>query len=332
MTQDKFMQSLKNKIINISPLFQKIGLKTDALSIVETPEMYSYKEKIEDNWAYYTAVGFQALEKILEQEKKLVQSIGIVGIGSGVEGIAALKVFEGLKNLVISDIDQEILVGAVKNVESLAVGSNVEILPMIGSFAEPMQSLPYKFDLIHGNIPNLPSGENQELKFGDEKGTFLPSLTFERYNPPVKFTKWAMAAQVAYLQSAKKVLSPTGSVLTELGGRMPLSVVEGLFKECGYKMQEMLVGFKEQTEAEMDFQGYHQVEKEFGVEFDFYLYQESEKIMRQQGIENPTTQISGEKLKELLSKNRVNASEALKLFNQGAAVGHTVHIFRGTYE
>lgn len=322
------MQKASNKIIDISPLLNLIGMQSAEFKIVETPAMYSYKQKLEDNWAYYSAFGFQALKKILEKDNLSVKNMAIVGIGSGVEGIEALEVFPKLQNLVISDIDQEILVGAVKNI--LPAAGKTNLRSFIGSFAEPMQTLPYKFDVIHGNIPNLPSKENQDLSLGAEKGTFLPTITYEAYRPPLKFTRWAMAAQYAYLQSAKKAIAPGGLVLTELGGRMPLERVLELFNQCRLKAQEIIAGFKEQTEGLIDFQGYHEIEQQYGMEFDFYLYKKSKALMRKKGISNPSTQISGQELKNLLLPYRVNAAQALGLFHKGIAVGHTVHIFMGT--
>jgi len=327
------METNLNKQVNITPLLQKAALGNGNVAITETPGMYTYKTKVEDNWAYYTAEGFKILKKILEHEKKPAGNFAIVGIGSGVEGILALKVFAGgLDNLVVSDIDNEILKGAQANILSTAKQYQTTFLQLIKSFTEPMQALPFKFNVIYGNIPNLPSKVGQDLKFGDEKGTFLPIDTFQKYGPPPEFAKWAMAAQYAYLQSAKKVLKAGGSILTELGGRMPLETVQKLFDTCGFKMDEILVGFKEQTEPLMDFAGYHEFENRYGVKFDFYKYEESKKLMEEKGITNPTNLISGENLKKLLAPFKVNAGQALELFKQGIAVGHTVHIFRGIYE
>lgn len=79
----------------------------------------------------------------------------------------------------------------------------------------------------------------------------------------------------------------------------------------------------------MDFIGYHEFEKEYGVEFDFYLYKKSLGVLRRNGFRNPTN-LSGEELKELLRPYRVNAGQAIELYRQGLGVGHTVHILRGS--
>ncbi|MBI4360120.1 MAG: hypothetical protein HY564_03435, partial [Candidatus Jacksonbacteria bacterium] len=184
-------------------------------------------------------------------------------------------------------------------------------------------------DLIYGNIPNLPSAEDIDLSLGAEKGTFVPATLYQGYNPPQELIDWAMGSQFAYLQSAKRVLPTGGSVITALGGRMPLNLVRELFASCELKLDEVITGFKEQTEALINFQGYHQLEQEYGVSFEFYLYQQAINLMKDKGVANPSSQISGEKLKRLLEPFKVSAGKALELYNQKVPVGHTVHFFRG---
>lgn len=327
------MNILSGKMVDITPLFQMANIATGPLSIIETPGMYPYKEKIEDNWAYYTAVGCKRLKEIFIQEGKMIRNIGIIGICSGVEGIAVVHVFKpDLKRLIVTDIDDEILSGTVTNIGNAVQGLGVEVIPLLGSFCEPIAAAGYKVDFVHGNIPNLPAAGTEDLKKGAEKGTFLPAPLYEAYNPPEKFVGWALGAQYAYLMSAQPVLSPGGSVITELGGRIPLTLVQELFGECGFKLQQVITGFKEQTEALIDFIGYHRMEKQYGVSFDFYRFNEAKELLAARGIKNPTHDISGEEIKKLLAPLRVSAGEALKLYHQNVPVGHTVHIFRGVLQ
>lgn len=316
------------KQINIAPLFHQLGLDVSDYQICEIPEMYPFKQRVEDNWAYYTAAAFIELRPLLQKEQAPFKNLAIVGIGSGVEGIAALKVFQSdMKNLVLTDIDKVIAQGAVDNIGL----QRVNVIPLVGSFAEPLAALPFKLDFIFGNVPNLPSADNQKLDLGEDKGTFVPVDSYQNYHVPRKYQQWALASQYAYLQSAKEALAVGGSVFTELGGRIPLNLVLELFADCNLKMSEVLAGFKEQTEALIDFQGYHKLEKIYGVNFDFYLYEDSVSLMNRYGIANPAAAVSGEQLKLLLQPFKINAGQALELYKQGIKVGHTVHIFRGQH-
>lgn len=324
------MQTKKTNIIDVSALFQKCGIDLPMTTIIETEGMYPYKPSVEDNWAYFTAVGFQALARILMQEEKRVESIGIVGIGSGVEGIAALHIFhDQIRHLVISDVDEGILQGAVKNLAAILQSNHVQLTAVVGSFCESIKTHGIELDLVHANIPNLPASDSEDLSKGAEKGTFLPASLYEEYAPPEKFVSWALGAQFAYLSSAKEVVREGGTIITELGGRVPLQLVRELFKEVGLDFQEVVTGFKEQTEALIDFTGYHQLETQHGVEFEFYLCKESFALLEQRGIKNPTSEVSAEEIKSILEPYKVSAGKALECYRDGIAVGHTVHLFRG---
>lgn len=292
--------------------------------------MYPHKEKADENWSYYTASGFKRLKKILNTEKKAAETIAVIGIGSGVEGILATKIFQPtLKKLIITDIDAEVVESAAKNIRK-TTRQNIEIIPLVGSYCEPLEKATLGADVIYGNIPNLPSSNDIDLSRGAEKGTFVPTSLYENYKPPGEFVVWAMGSQFAFLQSAKKVLSENGSVVTALGGRMPLKVVNDLFAQCKLNISEILVGFKVQTEALIDFQGYYNLEKEHSISFEFYPYHESTKILKEKVISNPSNNTNGEDLKKLLDPLVITAGRAIELYGQKVGVGHTVHLFRGT--
>lgn len=321
---------LVGKRVDITPLFEKCDIPTGHLEITETSGMYPYKEKIEDNWAYYTAMGMKRFKKILDREKKTVEKIGIVGICSGVEGIAVTHIFkDSLKRLIVTDIDDEILRGTVINIGNASKNTEVHVVPLVGSFCEPIEQSGEMVDFVHANIPNLPARGNEDLTKGAEKGTFLPHQLYDTYHPPQEFVGWALAAQYAYLTSAKKVIPAGGSIITELGGRVPMGMVHTLFDQCGLRMEEVVVGFKEQTEALIDFEGYHALEKEYGTQFEFYEYEKSQQRLAAEGLANPTHELTGDEVKEMLTPFKVSAGEALKMYHQSIPIGHTVHLFRG---
>ncbi len=323
---------MQGKIVDVTPLFQACGIQTDKITVLETPGMYPYKEKVQDNWAYFTAAGLLELKKIFDAEGKVITDAGIVGICSGVEAIALLQILKGaLRRVIVTDVDEGILEGTLYNLQNFSrqAGITAEVIPLVGSFCEPVEKQGYSVDFVHANIPNLPASGTEDLSKGAEKGTFLPALLYEGYKPPEKFVGWALGAQYAYLQSAKAVLNEGGTVMTELGGRIPLELVEELFHLVGLTMHEVVVGFKEQTEALIDFVGYHRLEEQYGVEFEFYLYNESFSLFKKKGLQNPTAQMTGKEIKEMLKPFKVSAGQALELYHQQIPIGHTVHLFRG---
>lgn len=321
---------MEGKKVNIKPLFEACGMNVGNLEIIETSGMYPYKNVIEENWAYFTTVGCKQLKELFKKENKEITEVGIVGICSGVEGIAVAHIFgDNLKRLIVTDIDQGILDGTITNIKGATPNLNYELVPLVGLFCEPIEDAGYKVDFVHANIPNLPTTGEEDLSKGDEKGSFAPPEYYEKYQPKVEFIHWALAAQYAYLQSAKKVLKPGGSVIAELGGRIPFSLIEDLFASCDLELQEVIVGFKEQTEALINFAGYHQNEVQFGVAFEYYLYKEGKEIFEKNNLQNPNYEISGKELKQLLEPYKLTAGQAIDAYKKGIKIGHVVHLLRG---
>ncbi len=320
---------MQTKLVDVSNIFQAADIRSGPIIIQETEGMYPHKERLSDNWSYFTTVGF----KRLHDRKVFPGTIAIVGIGSGVEGIAAVKIFgDTLCHLVVTDIDGGVVGGARRNVKvNLPKRSRIKIQPLIGSFCEPLTKHGIQADLIHANIPNLPAPRGVDLSGGAEKGTFLRPELYEGYHPPDKYIRWALGAQYAYIHSAREALTKRGSVITEVGGRVPLTLLAELFQENGYsRVDEALVGFKEQTEALMDFVGYHEFERAYGVAFDFYLYHRSMLALEEHCIDGNIAPMAGDELKKLLLPYRVSAGAAIELYHKGVGVGHTVHILKGS--
>jgi len=330
---NNFMPNYRN--VDVSPLFRAAGLETRGLQpIHETSKMYPFKNgDVTQNWSYFMISGLRKLQETLVQNyQKLPENIGIVGIGSGVEGIAAARIFhESIRRLFVTDIDQKILEGAVSNIKRNVDTKKVEVVGHVGSFAEPLEAKEVQLDLIAGNVPNLPSAQDQKLRSGADLGTFMPRGLYEKYTPPEKFVKWALGAQYAYLTSASRVVREGGSALTLVGGRFPLPLVKELFEAAGFgSSNEVIAGYKEQTEPEPDFKGYSKFEAGFtDVSFDFYVQKAAEQILANANIENPTSRHTGVQIKGVLKDQRKSALAALVLYPQGISCGHTVHLFQG---
>lgn len=315
-----------DKLVDISSLLSALEISEDFVGIKEIPGMYPHKPVLRENWTYYSGYSFIYLREELAAENRSPASIALVGIGSGVEGIIAGKVFcDSLKQLIITDVSQEIVAGAVDNIRSV-IPEHIEIIPLVGLYCEPLVAAGLTVDLVYGNIPNLPA-IGRDLSRWPERGAFIPSALFEKYNPDPKFIKWALGSQFAFLESAKEVIGVGGSVITALGGRVPWAIIEDLFSHSGLKLEEVVTGFKKQDEAMINFQGYYCLEKEFGVEFEFYPLEGMNQLFRKQKWHNPDA-ISGARIKELLAGHNISANDALGSFGN-LPIGHTVHILRG---
>ncbi|HLD08166.1 MAG TPA: hypothetical protein VJB60_03810 [Candidatus Peribacterales bacterium] len=328
---------LEGKEINVCPMFDGLGISTRGLQpIVQTPGMYPYKEQgdVRKNWSYFMSYGLTALRQDFTQRSVPNPRImALTGIGNGLEGIAAARIFpDSLRRLHVIDVDQEILRGALHNIRRNVETTHLEIIGHVGSFFEPIEGDGAVIDLAAGNVPNLPSEEDQKLITGSDKGTFMPREWFERYLPPEIFLKWALGTQYAFLMSASKVVRKEGSAMTLVGGRFPLPLAKDLFTQTGYERpEEVICGFKQQTEPTPDYRGYSAFEQASDdVRFDFYLYENAQKRLAQSNIGNPTRIHTGSKIKSTLEDLKVSAQQALEVHSRGTTLfGHTVHLFRG---
>ena len=180
---------------------------------------------------------------------------------------------------------------------------------------------------MYGNLPNLPS-DSDDLS----EGLKLSSL-YKRENSgltmPSYIAGYLLEMQRLFLDSAKFVLNPGGSVLPIIGGRVPYELFPGMFAEAGLNLEELCSGFKRQTEPDVVIPEYAGAERD-GIIFSFYPFSEAKEHLKKLGIENPTARIGGMELSSALRDYRVSAREALNLYTKGIEVGHTVHFFRGT--
>jgi hypothetical protein len=311
--------------IDLTNFFNHCGISfPHNVEITETEGMYPFNPDYEANWTYFTFKGYQYLRDKIEPPFR----IACVAAGSGIEVIGLNRIFP-LASFYLTDIDSEIVSVALKNVKGIFPVPKFTALT--GSLCEPLIESGLKFDLIHGNVPNLICNDDKDLSSGDDKGTFIKSGILSEQIPE-EYIKWGLGTQYEYLRGAYEVLNPGGSVVTMIGGRFPLRLVEKLFSDCKLKLEsEFSVGFKWQTQPEPDFIGYRDLEKKMGAgeSFDFYVYDLAIEILEKKGFLNPTSILTGQEMKDLLSSARVSATYALTLHRKGIRCGHTVHLFRG---
>ncbi len=316
----------RDREVNLTDFFKECGLGSQTVHILETEGMYPFNPDFKANWLYYTLKGYQFLKETKGFDESAVKKIACIAAGSGAEVIGLGRLFSNVSHICMTDIDPDVVMGCFRNSTMALLDMNINLHPVLGSLCEPLSG---KFDLVNGNVPNLICDDKKDLSSGNEKGTFVRSNSLPEIMPK-EYLKWGLGTQFEYLKGAVDCLTDNGSVVTIVGGRYPLEITEKLFLDSGLQlMPEFSVGFKWQTQPEPDFEGYAALEKEHGIEFDFFIYEDALKIMKKNGIENPASNLSGQELKDLFKGIRVSSTEALKLYKKGIICGHTVHMFRG---
>jgi|SRR3989338_5923510 len=288
--------------------------------ITETDDTYPIKTDVWDNWFTFAYLAFQELAK-----RQNVSSFAAVGTGNGVDAIGAIKTFgKSLDTVILTDISKPALEISEQNVRRYSAGKTV--LAFEGSLCQPLIQRGLKVGSIYENLPNIPNSEN--ITSGYKQASVFNPMTFS-VKSSQKIRDYLLESHYALLAEAKYALNRNGSVICSIGGRVPNRLLKEIVKQLGYNYEEMVVGFKRQTEPGEVIPGYAKAEIN-GIEFDFYRYDEAVKFLESLGFERPFAAIGGDKLKEILAPYRISAKGALLLSEQnpGYAIGHTVHMVR----
>lgn len=315
---------------DITNIFNATGIKAKRPIKVESNEFsYIVKENPHDNWNFFA---FHAFREISNSRSKLnlpVKSFATIGSGNGVDALGAFYVFPKLESIFITDINSKVLGICEKNFSAnlpkKKKAFRYDVLE--GNLCEPLIEKGIKADVIYANIPNIPDDAENIFVGRNSSGFFDKAVHLAA---PEEFQRYLMSLQYSFLMSAKKALAKDGVVVMNFGGRVPYKLIPKMFDSCGYNFKEICCGFKKQTEGEEMFPAYSKGEREYGVAFDFYLHDESLKLMDSMKISNPGAKISGEKLKEILAPFKITATEGLELFSKGKKIGHTVHLLSGS--
>ena len=306
---------------NITPILEACSIVTQSpVIITETIETYPIKAQIWDNWFPFAYLAFLDVAR-----KQNVTSFAAIGTGNGADAIGAIHIFgKSLETIVLADINQAALEVSEKNLGSYSSGKRVVALN--GSLCRPLIGAGITVDLIYENLPNIPDWEN--ITTGYKQASVYSPKSF----PVVadkKFRDYLLESHYSFLEEAKSALNLSGSAICSIGGRVPNNLLKEMVERLGYKYEELIAGFKRQTEPWEVLPGYAKAEKD-GIEFEFYRYDDAVRRLESLGIKQPFVGLEGDKLKELLTPYRISAKEALRLYEQNSnyAIGHTIHMIR----
>lgn len=326
---------------DVSPIFRAAGIEGRYTGVMSEYSYDLHPEDPESNWLYVALQGFRKLKLILDREGKRVNTFATIGSGHALDAVGGYKIFNP-KNVVMTDINaaiewwltenflrqiREPIWGDEKGKDIVAwnyLDKNVRTYSLIGHLCEPLRERGLVADVIYANLPNLPEPDQAKIQQGKNSSTFINEAAITA--APKKYHEYHLGLQYTLLQDAVGSLTNEGSLLMNLGGRVPVELVQDMFSENGYQYEELFNHFKIQTEPEEVLTGYSvQGEKRYGVEFDFYRFDEAKRFIGESRPED----CSVEQLKELLLPSRVNATEGLYLHYQGERIGHIVQLVRG---
>ncbi|MBI2655247.1 hypothetical protein HYX06_02370 [Candidatus Woesearchaeota archaeon] len=309
------------KPTDISHILETAGIVTEKPVIVnETEDTYPIKADTWDNWFPFAYLAFQEIAR-----SQTVSSFAAIGTGNGADALGAINIFgRDLETIIITDVGNAALQVSDQNVRRYSKGKKVFALN--GSLCQPLIQRGIKVDLIYENLPNIPDGEDVSSGYR-QASVYNPSLL--PAVPDKLVRDYLLESHYSLLKESKHALNHGGSVICSIGGRVPNSVLRGMVERLGYKYEELITGFKRQTEPLEVLPGYAKAEKD-GIEFDFYKYDEAISCLQSHGIKNPFIERSSDELKDLLAPFRISAREALQLYEQNPnyVIGHMVNMVR----
>lgn len=308
--------------VDVSGLFAAASM--DCRVIAEMNE-HTYEVDLKEprnNWLYPAFLGFQELQKRLIAEGKPVNTFATIGTGAGIDAIGAFEIFHPSR-MVMTDIHPDVLPIATHNFERHTTNQAVPFWVCLGHLAEPLRQNAVIADVIYANLPNVPFVQQNASLFSQQ-------LTSSFYNPRLSCSidtvnRYLLGMQFALLEDAKSSLVDGGSLIVNLGGRVPVELMQELFERSGYEYEELVTILKAQSQPELMLPSYARAQKKGRVEFDFYRLDEANELLKNL----PTAGVSAKELKHLLTPVRVTATQAVGLHKRHERIGHIVQIIRG---
>ncbi|OGH87829.1 MAG: hypothetical protein A3J93_05360 [Candidatus Magasanikbacteria bacterium RIFOXYC2_FULL_42_28] len=316
-------KNTKNKQ-DVTSLFKAVGIPGRFI-ITATNNTYEIDAlEPKNNWLYPAFRGFQNLSTRLTKENKPTDTFVAIGTGQGLDAVGAYHILKP-KNIIITDLHPAVVPITEKNFYQNIKNGSAAVMALTGNLCEPLRQNKITADIIYANLPNIPLSEADTILSGQLTSTFFDASRAP--HSPSLLNAYLLGLQNAFLQDAHASLAPGGSVIINLGGRVPIALIQTMFADAGYTYQELYATFKLQTQPEWVLGGYARAEEKYKKRFDFYRYDAASARLGTKIFEE---NISAVKLKKLLEPFLINATSALKrCVYDHERVGHVVQIIRG---
>ncbi|KAF8876854.1 hypothetical protein BD779DRAFT_1677605 [Infundibulicybe gibba] len=240
-----------------------------------------------------------------------VKKFATIGTGGGLDAVAALEVFD-LEKLAITDLHPAVVAAATHNIKAAAGGNPAlahtiqNLIALPGDICTPLAQEAGQFDLIYENLPNIPIDAVHIIDAGQTSSTYVPVRT--EIIPPVA-TDNLLALHWLALRQARHILSPTGAIISSMGGRVPISSM------IQSEPEEVIGGYKKNQEAGMG---------------PFYFYPASVLESTFKSLSPAAAGLDAANIERQIAPHRLDAVEAYQAYKTGTTVAHTVVVVRST--
>ena len=246
-----------------------------------------------------------------------------IGTGSGMDALAGIEFFEA-NQVGITDLFAEVVDTAAANVRAnIRPGLDVALHAGHGDLLEPLRADGIKFDVIYENLPNLPLAKTARLDVDRTSSSYVPER--EEQVPDV-IADHLLTLHYLALRQAREFLNPGGTVLSTLGGRIPLRVITDMSRQAGYTPRILTYTWKIQVDPEDNLKSYALWQEQGLGPFTFYRAEVLAEAFA--GRDRAAAGEQAEALEHSLLPHRLDAAAALDVLAQGGRIAHTVAVLQ----
>jgi methylase of polypeptide subunit release factors len=301
---------------------EKVLRIKDRLSVKVTEHCFlPHVDDLQSDWVSY--ILSPALKLLRKRNGGDFESFCSIGTGSGLDVLTGIEIL-GAKRAGLTDVHEDVVLTAAENVRSnLKNPGSVTIEAGYGDLLEPLRKFKPRYDVIYENLPNVPAIDTAGATEDRKSSTHVPP---RKESIPASIKKQMLDLHYLAFVQAKDFLSENGSIISTLGGRVPLEVFIELGRSAGFASSVLTYSWKVQAVAEDVIRDHAKLQKEGFGPFFFYHADTLEKHFAGVDIES-----SGERafdIEKSLIPHRLDAATAYEEFSKGKRIGHTAVVLK----
>jgi SAM-dependent methyltransferase len=293
----------------------------DSLAVEVSPR--AFLPRLDDLQADWVASVATPAFKLIRQQQGKLTSFASIGTGTGLDALAAIETL-GVSRVGITDVHDEVVSTAARNIShNLLVPGSVDIESGFGDLLSPLAHYKPRYDLIYENLPNVPINDAAQIANERISSGHVPPRSEA---VPESVQRQLLTLHYLALKQARDFLAPGGSVLSMLGGRVPLTAFFEMVQLAGLRPEIFTYTWKVQADAESMIRGHADRQREgFGP---FYFYRTADLARIFAGIDLASTGKNALELEKSLVPHRLDAHQAFATLRTGEQIGHTAVVLR----
>jgi len=315
------------RVVDCTEAFSQIhrGRKSERVLVRTTEHTYLPDGEPTEGWFPNVLCALVRLAALAEKEGRVLESYASVGIGPGLDAIAAVEAL-GVRRLALMDLHQDVVDAARDNVlRNCPTIERSAVTAFVSDLCEGLRSRGIRSDVVYENLPNIPA-DDRDLGAGVMAASFFRQPS-SFVMPPI-YAAHRLALHYRFLTQARECLNESGVVVCCIGGRVPVRVVEAMFVDCGYAPDVLNFEMVRQFEAEGVVAGFAEAERQEHLTFRFYPYREGRAALeeiRARGGVSINSVIDDPALERLC----MTAADAEARLRAGGDIGHLGLVWRG---